>query len=98
MTDTNLAELLALVKSGALEIPDAERRIKDLSFEDIGFARVDHDRPARQGFPEVIFGAGKTREQTAAIFERLARRSPNVLVTRTDRDTFGDLRNIASEA
>ncbi|MEP6924591.1 MAG: nickel pincer cofactor biosynthesis protein LarB [Pyrinomonadaceae bacterium] len=67
-------------------------------FENIGFARVDHGRAARQGFPEVIFGQGKTREQTAAIFEKLIARAPNVLVTRTDADTFGDLRNVCNEA
>jgi len=67
-------------------------------FEDIGYARVDYGREARQGFPEVIFGAGKTREQTAGIFEKLIARSANVLVTRTDADTFGELRNICNEA
>lgn len=67
-------------------------------FENIGFARVDHGRAARQGFPEVIFGQGKTREQTAAIFEKLTARSANVLVTRTDADTYGELRNICNEA
>lgn len=67
-------------------------------FENIGFARVDHGRAARQGFPEVIFGQGKTREQTVAIFEKLVQRAPNVLVTRTDADTFGELRNVCTEA
>lgn len=67
-------------------------------FENIGFARVDHGRAARQGFPEVIFGQGKTREQTVGIFEKLIARAPNVLVTRTDADTFGDLRNVCNEA
>ena len=67
-------------------------------FENIGFARVDHERAARQGFPEVIFGQGKTREQTAAIFEKLVARNQNVLVTRTDAETFGELRNICADA
>jgi NCAIR mutase (PurE)-related protein len=66
--------------------------------ENIGFARIDHGRAARQGFPEVIFGQGKTREQIVKIFERLAARAPNVLVTRTDAGTFGEIRNIFSEA
>lgn len=67
-------------------------------FENIGFARVDHGRAARQGFPEVIFGQGKTREQIAGIFEKLIARAPNVLVTRTTADVFGELRNICSAA
>lgn len=66
--------------------------------ENIGFARVDHGRAARQGFPEVIFGQGKTREQIAGIFEKLVARVPNVLVTRTTEDVYGELRNICNEA
>jgi NCAIR mutase (PurE)-related protein len=72
--------------------------MNEFEFENIGFARVDHGRGARQGFPEVIFGQGKTREQTVGIFEKLIARHPNVLVTRTDADTYGDLRNVCNEA
>lgn len=72
--------------------------MNDFEFENIGFARVDHGRGGRQGFPEVIFGQGKTREQTVSIFEKLVARHPNVLVTRTDAGTYGDLRNVCSEA
>jgi hypothetical protein len=72
--------------------------MNDFEFEDIGFARVDYGRKTRQGFPEVIFGQGKTREQTVGIFEKLTARNPNVLVTRTDADTFGELRNVCNEA
>jgi len=83
---------------GSLKTDDAAEQIKNLSFEDIGFARVDHARPHRQGFPEVIFGAGKTRQQVVGIFEKLVERSPNVLVTRTDADTYGELRNVCTDA
>jgi hypothetical protein len=93
-----LEELLHRFKSGELELSDASRAIRNLHFEDIGYARVDHARQARQGFPEVIFGSGKTREQIVGIFEKLCKRSPNVLVTRTDADTYGEIRNIATDA
>src|SRR3954463_1259989 len=93
-----LEELLHRFKSGELELSDASRAIRNLHFEDIGYARVDHARQARQGFPEVIFGSGKTREQIVGIFEKLCQRSPNVLVTRTDADTYGEIRNIATDA
>jgi hypothetical protein len=56
--------------------------------EDIGFARVDHQRAFRQGFPEVIFGPGKTPEQIAAIAERIVSAGESLLVTRTDARTF----------
>jgi NCAIR mutase (PurE)-related protein len=98
MNSSELEKLLRDYKSGEVELIDAARRIKDLHFEDIGYARVDHSRAARQGFPEVVFGAGKTREQVVGIFERLVHRVPNVLVTRTDKDTYGELRNVAADA
>jgi pyridinium-3,5-biscarboxylic acid mononucleotide synthase len=72
--------------------------MNEFEFENIGFARVDHGRAVRQGFPEVIFGQGKTREQIVGIFEKLAARSPNVLITRTDADTYGEIRNLHTEA
>jgi NCAIR mutase (PurE)-related protein len=94
-------EIKKLIESharGEITAEDATRQIKNLSYEDIGYARVDHARADRQGFPEVIFGAGKTREQVVGIFERLVARSPNVLITRTDADTFGEVRNVFTEA
>jgi pyridinium-3,5-biscarboxylic acid mononucleotide synthase len=93
-----LGRLLASHKNGELETSDALDQIKNLHFEDIGFARVDHARATRQGFPEVVFGGGKTREQVVGIVDRLIQRSPNVLVTRTDEGTYGEVRNIATSA
>jgi len=93
-----LKKLLVAHKSGQLETPDTIEAIKGLQFEDIGFARVDHARASRQGFPEVVFGGGKTREQVVGIVDRLVKRSPNVLVTRTDDGTYGEIRNITTDA
>lgn len=72
--------------------------MNDFEFENIGFARIDTGRKSRQGFPEVIFGAGKTRSQVVGIFEKLTASNPNVLVTCTDADTYGELRNVCTEA
>lgn len=93
-----LKSILADVKSGELSETDAADRIKDLSYENIGYARVDHGRSTRQGFPEVIFGMGKTPEQICGIFEKLIERSPNVLITRTTHEVFGQIRNIFTDA
>jgi len=90
--------LLAAYKRDELETAEAARRISELHYEDIGYARLDHSRSSRQGFPEVVFGAGKTREQVVGIVERLVRHAPNVLITHTDADTFGEVRNIVTEA
>lgn len=93
-----LEKLLAAFRAGELDTTETAKRIKNLSYEDIGHARVDHSRSSRQGFPEVVFGAGKTREQVVGIVESLVQRSPNVLVTHTDEDTFGEIRNVATDA
>lgn len=93
-----LEELLTTFKANGLESSEVVRRITELSYEDIGYARVDHSRSSRQGFPEVVFGAGKTRAQVIGIVERLLEKSPNVLITHTDEGTFGEVRNIVTEA
>lgn len=98
MNFKELERLLRAFKSGEMETAEAAQLISNLHYEDIGFARVDHAREARQGFPEVVFGAGKTREQVVGIVERLVEKSPNVLVTRTDEGTFGEVRNVATDA
>ncbi|MEP6849964.1 MAG: nickel pincer cofactor biosynthesis protein LarB [Acidobacteriota bacterium] len=98
MNSTDIEKILKLHADGELTREQAAERIKNLSFEDIGYARVDHARASRQGFPEVIFGQGKTREQVIGIFEKLAARSPNVMITRTTAEVFGDIRNIATDA
>ena len=93
-----IEEILAAHAKGLISTDQATATIKNLQYEDIGYARVDHARAERQGFPEVIFGAGKTREQILGIFEKLLARSPNVLITRTDADVYGDIRNIFTDA
>lgn len=98
MNPSDIQDILNGVRDGRIGDDDAILKLKNLSFEDIGYARVDHGRAARQGFPEVIFGQGKTSAQICGIFEKLISRSPNVLITRTDLDVFGDIRNIYTDA
>src|SRR5216684_777496 len=93
-----IEELLRAYRQNEIDTREAARRIRNLHYEDIGYARVDHARVTRQGFPEVVFGAGKTRAQVVGIVERLIQRAPNVLVTHTDADTFGEVRNVCNEA
>jgi pyridinium-3,5-biscarboxylic acid mononucleotide synthase len=66
-------------------VPEAMARLREgLLTEDLGFAKVDHHRALRTGFPEVVFGGGKTPTQVVAIAERIAARGQNVLVTRVE--------------
>jgi hypothetical protein len=87
MTPTALLELLAQVERGAVTPEAAAERLAALPFEDIGDARVDHHRSLRTGLPEVVFAAGKTPQQTAAIFSSLAADGVDVLATRVDPAT-----------
>jgi pyridinium-3,5-biscarboxylic acid mononucleotide synthase len=98
MNSDEIKSILDAVAAGSLKRDDAVEQLKNLSYEDIGHTKIDHARASRQGFPEVIFGEGKTREQVLNIFEKLAARSPNVLITRTTADVYGEIRNVVAEA
>jgi hypothetical protein len=80
--------LLNEVSEGRTNVSDALNRLRDLPFEDLGFAKLDHHRSLRTGMPEVIFAAGKTTAQVAAIFTHMAQAGGNVLATRASRETF----------
>jgi pyridinium-3,5-biscarboxylic acid mononucleotide synthase len=82
MDPKHLRELLERVKDGATPLDDAMRELADLPYKDLGFARVDHHRHLRTGFPEVVLGLGKTAEQIGRIMAELARTGANVLATR----------------
>jgi NCAIR mutase (PurE)-related protein len=88
MNESEVVELLRAVKAGALSVESAAKRIAAPSFSDLGFARVDHARELRCGFPEVVFCLGKRPEHAAAIAEELFSRSERVLLTRASREVF----------
>jgi len=79
-----LIEILEQVRSGALAVEQAGLLFQKLETEELGFANIDHHRALRLGFPEVIYGEGKTADQVLGIFERLSARHDVVLVTRVD--------------
>jgi pyridinium-3,5-biscarboxylic acid mononucleotide synthase len=88
-----LAAILDALLDGQIDRAEALARLDahargEARIEDLDFARIDHDRAARRGFPEVIYGPGKTTEQIREIFVRLAGRNPNVLCTRTDEAAY----------
>ncbi|MCJ7544491.1 MAG: nickel pincer cofactor biosynthesis protein LarB [Phycisphaerae bacterium] len=88
MNEQALTQLLEAVRSGKLTVEHAIDRLRHMPFEDVGFARVDHHRAIRCGFPEVIFCPGKTPQQVCSIFQCLAERGGNVLATRADREVY----------
>jgi pyridinium-3,5-biscarboxylic acid mononucleotide synthase len=88
MNEKQIEKLLTDVKDGHLSVDEAVQRLRHMPFEDIGFAKIDHHRAMRCGFPEVIYCPGKTEEQVTAIFEKLAPTGHNVIATRASELLF----------
>ncbi|MFZ1086225.1 MAG: 1-(5-phosphoribosyl)-5-amino-4-imidazole-carboxylate carboxylase, partial [Terracidiphilus sp.] len=88
MDRSSIESLLQEVAAGRTQVSAALDRLRDLPFEDIGFAKLDHHRALRTGMPEVIFAAGKTAAQVAGIFARMAKAGGNVLATRATQEMF----------
>lgn len=84
----DVEKLLQQVKEGTVSIEQAQQALKSLPYEDLGFARIDHHRKLRTGFGEVIFCKGKTKEQVAVIFDRLAARDTSVLATKATKEQY----------
>lgn len=102
ITPAELRQLLDAVRDGRTE-PDLAHRqllgaLRDQPFEDLGFARVDHHRSIRQGFPEVILGLGKTPAQIAAIATRIVERGQPLLVTRADQAAWAEVHAVIPDA
>ena len=87
MKRSAILELLAQIERGELTPNDAADRLATLPFEDLGHTRIDHHRSLRVGLPEVIYARGKSPEQTAAIFARLAASGVDVLATHANEAT-----------
>ncbi len=86
------------VKSGELAIEEAVAQLRLLPYQDLGFAKIDHHRALRRGFPEVVLGQGKTAAQVAAIVEQLATHADKILVTRVDPECLALVRERVPEA
>jgi NCAIR mutase (PurE)-related protein len=98
MERQHLRLLLESVRAGEVEIDCAVEQLATMPFEDLGEAMVDHHRALRQGFPEVVFGQGKTPAQIASIFAALAARSPRVVATRVTSDAADSVLDVVPDA
>jgi pyridinium-3,5-biscarboxylic acid mononucleotide synthase len=97
MDRIQIEKLLNEVRDNKTSVDEALDRLRDLPFEDIGFAKVDHHRALRTGMPEVIFAAGKTPAQVASIFAHMASHGGNVLATRASEEMFRAVRELEVE-
>src|SRR5216683_7778097 len=82
MNEPDLRELLGAVQTGAVSPDQAVAVLRNWPYENLGYARIDHQRSLRKGSPEVVFCEGKTPEQTAEIFARLAQHDGRAMATR----------------
>ena len=98
MDATTLRKLMQEVKNGTISPDEAVARLRHLPFEDLGFAKVDHHRRLRTGMPEVIFSRGKSPQQVAGIFKKLAAKGSNVLATKADAAHFRAVKKVLKKA
>ncbi len=98
MNSNDLKKLLEDVKNGSVDVEHAYKEIKDLPYEDLGFAKVDHHRAIRNGYPEVIYCEGKTINQIVEIVERLMEKNNNILATRASREVYDAISEITCDA
>lgn len=88
MENLHIKQILDEIENGTLSASEGYARLKLAPFEDLGYAKVDHHREVRQGAPEVIYGAGKTKEQMEGIIRSLLEHcSENILITRLSSES-----------
>jgi NCAIR mutase (PurE)-related protein len=92
MDSERLVRLLEQVRNNRVSVIQAVAQLRHLPFEDLGFAKLDHHRAVRQGFPEVILGQGKDPVDIAAIVRTMRQRKMNILLTRLDAEKMNRLR------
>lgn len=99
MNEKKLREMLKGVKNSELSVETALEHLKTLPYDDLGFVKIDHHRQLRQGFPEVIYCAGKTPDQVAIITQKLVEKEDNnILATRANRDVYQAVLQLVPDA
>jgi len=90
--------LLEDLKAGKVTVDEVLKELKNLPYEDLGFARIDNHRSLRRGIPEVIYCAGKTPSQVVEITKHMLKNGNNVMGTRADEYTFNKVKEVAEDA
>jgi hypothetical protein len=98
MNEEKIREILNKLKDGKLEVEDALQNFKDFGYKELDYAKIDNHRQLRTGYPEVIFGQGKTVEQIEGIVKYMLQHENNILVTRTNAGVFNRILSLAGEA
>lgn len=98
MDADSLKKLLEDVKDGDTTIEEAVEELKKLPFEDLGFAKIDHHRSIRNGYPEVIYCQGKTTGQIKSIVVKMMERNNNIMATRAGTDIYEAIKSVDKDA
>ena len=98
MYEQKIRGIMRKVANRKMGIDDAVKKMRFMPFEDIGFAKLDHHRALRKGFPEVVFCQNKTKEQVAGIIKNMASRDADVLATRATKDMFDEIKRHVKNA
>ncbi len=88
MKAEDIRQILTSFQAGTLDLDATMKKLKDLPFEDLGYAKVDHHRGLRNGYPEVILGEGKKKEHIKGILEAMLPHNNNILITRVDNEIY----------
>ncbi|MTI70279.1 MAG: nickel pincer cofactor biosynthesis protein LarB [Firmicutes bacterium] len=94
MKEIELKEILKKVKEGNIDIDNAVNKLKDLPFEDLGYAKIDHHREMRNGYPEVIYCQGKSVEHIKGIIKSMLKRNNNILATRAKKEVYEAIKDL----
>ena len=98
MTRKEIEDLLTDIKNGGTSVEEALELLQNFPYTDLGYARIDHHREMRTGYPEIVYCAGKTPEQVAGIFKLMVTKENNVIGTRADEKTFEKVSEVVPAA
>ena len=98
MTEKETEKLLKEVRDGSKSVAEALEVLRTFPYTDLGFARIDHHREMRTGYPEIVYCAGKTTEQVREIFRVMIKKENNIIGTRASENMFNEIKSIFPEA
>ncbi len=98
LNQNKIKKILESVEKGEISSDKAMKKLKDPGYEDLGFAKIDHDREDRKGFPEVVLCEGKTTEQIVEIMEKMGEKSKNILGSRAEKEVFEEVKKVLPDA
>lgn len=93
-----IKDVLSKLKKGKINQDEALEKLKNIPYEELGFAKIDHHRELRRGYPEVIFCSGKTPVQVSKIVQKMLPYKNNILATRANNEVYNSVKKICKSA